>query len=176
MTRRKEEFWTPTPSGENEHLPSSQKGLFTREQLCRKSSFWEAYALNKFALIPRGGSIVILLPFWRIETGNLLLGIDVNHNLKSRWTFNEKSNLLSSEDLFSLWIYFIWINWFDKTLETGHPAWSKMTILKEDPLPTVHCSLDESFRSRSLDEDDVVATHKAFKLVTYLSLAQWNGW
>lgn len=32
---------------------------------------------------PAGGSLVILTPFCKMETGNLSLGYDVSHSLKS---------------------------------------------------------------------------------------------
>ncbi len=54
----------------------------------RKSSLSVIYDLNKLALIPRGGSTVILLPFCKIITGNCGLGILVNHNRKSLCTWN----------------------------------------------------------------------------------------
>lgn len=52
----------------------------------RKSSLSVIYDRNKLALIPRGGSTVILLPFCKIITGNCGLGILVNHNRKSLCT------------------------------------------------------------------------------------------
>ena len=39
--------------------------------------------LIKLFLSPRGGSKVIFIPFIKSVTGNTLLGIAVNHNLKS---------------------------------------------------------------------------------------------
>lgn len=41
------------------------------------------YVLNKLDLRPDGGSKVILTEFWRVDTGNLSLGILVNQSLKS---------------------------------------------------------------------------------------------
>jgi len=35
----------------------------------------------KLALSPLGGSFVSLIPLYRTGTGNLFVGIDVNHNL-----------------------------------------------------------------------------------------------
>ena len=58
--------------------------LFSQE--LRKSSVKPVYDLSKLALIPLGGSTVILDPFCRINTGNLLLGILVNHRRKSLCT------------------------------------------------------------------------------------------
>ena len=56
-------------------------------QEVRKSSLKVIYDRSKFALIPRGGSTVILLPFWRIITGNCGLGILVSQSRKSLWTY-----------------------------------------------------------------------------------------
>ncbi len=54
------------------------------------NSFYEipTYDLNKLALKPWGGYIVILTLFCKTEIGNEPVGIDVNHNLKSLWVFS----------------------------------------------------------------------------------------
>lgn len=64
-----------------------------------KSLFWsftQKWRCNIDTFIPRGGSIVILLLFWRILTGKLGEGEDVNHNRKSRWIFS--CNNVSTRD------------------------------------------------------------------------------
>lgn len=59
----------------------------------RKSSLRVIYDRKRFALIPRGGSTVILLPFCKIITGNIGLGILVSHNRKSLCTWKEKTKV-----------------------------------------------------------------------------------
>ncbi len=44
-------------------------------------SFKSVYVPVKFALSPLGGSFVNLIPVYNTGTGNLFVGIDVNHNL-----------------------------------------------------------------------------------------------
>lgn len=52
----------------------------------RMSSLKPVKDFSKLALIPLGGSTVILLPFWSTGTGNLALGMLVSQMRKSRWT------------------------------------------------------------------------------------------
>lgn len=47
------------------------------------------YVFCRLALIPLGGSMVIFDPFWRMNTGNLLLGRLVSQSRKSLCTFRE---------------------------------------------------------------------------------------
>jgi hypothetical protein len=46
------------------------------------------YDLSILFLSPLGGSLVTLTPFYKIETGNLSLGIDVNHILNTLSEFS----------------------------------------------------------------------------------------
>lgn len=51
-----------------------------------RSLTWFVYALNMFALMPAGGSTVILLPFCKMATGKCGEGVEVSQILKSLWT------------------------------------------------------------------------------------------
>ncbi len=54
-------------------------------QLLNYSSLIELYDLIKLALNPWGGSSVIFTPFCNTDIGNVGVGIDVSHSLKSGW-------------------------------------------------------------------------------------------
>merc|ERR1719399_1378507 len=43
----------------------------------------ETYEPSRLARSPRGGSLVILTPFWRMETGKAFDGAEVSHRRKS---------------------------------------------------------------------------------------------
>ena len=57
----------------------------------RDSSLNPVNDFSKLALIPLGGSTVILLPFCRIGTGNFGLGILVNQIRKSLCTYSMRN-------------------------------------------------------------------------------------
>ena len=59
--------------------------------LSKNSSLKLEKDFKRFALIPRGGSTVILLPFWRTGTGNFGLGMLVSHKRKSLWTWGKET-------------------------------------------------------------------------------------
>ncbi len=61
-------------------------------QLFNSESGKLAYDLNRLALIPFGGSNVILTPFYKTLIGNLSDGFEVNHNLKSGWIYSFNSS------------------------------------------------------------------------------------
>lgn len=58
------------------------------------------YVFCRLALMPLGGSMVILEPFWRMDTGNLLLGRLVSHRRKSLCTWRGEALPVRSKKLF----------------------------------------------------------------------------
>lgn len=61
---------------------------------CRRKKTRRNYSSMHLAFKPLGGSFVIFTPFWRIDTGNSLQGIEVSHSRKSLCTV---SGLRSSQ-------------------------------------------------------------------------------
>ena len=58
----------------------------------RSLSFILLYCVCRFSLMPCGGSMVILIPFWRILTGKCESGIEVSHNRNSLCTLSSISS------------------------------------------------------------------------------------
>ena len=55
-----------------------------------------AHVLSKFDRRPVGGSIVILIDVYRIETGKAALGMDVSQMRHSSWSFSESCSTIAS--------------------------------------------------------------------------------
>lgn len=73
---------TCTTAWKNENAKSRR---LNSAAFCATSSWRSsmvAYRRCRFAFNPLGGSLVILTPFWRIATGNVGDGIDVNQSLQ----------------------------------------------------------------------------------------------
>lgn len=85
---RREDLYPKTRLGEHVHrsrhrLGSRTWAFLTLEQEVKKSSLKLLYDLSRLALTPRGGSMVTLELFWRMDTGKWLLGRLVSQRRKS---------------------------------------------------------------------------------------------
>lgn len=88
VSSRREDLHPKTRLGEHVHrsrhrLGSRTWAFLTLEQEVKKSSLKLLYDLSRLALTPRGGSMVTLELFWRMDTGKWLLGRLVSQRRKS---------------------------------------------------------------------------------------------
>ena len=72
------------------------------------------------------------------------------HKIWAVWTFHVYISMCMHVCAAVLRLYPVSINLLNESLQSGHPAWSKMAVLEEDPPPAVHSLLHHALSYWSL--------------------------
>lgn len=104
--------------------------------------------------------VTIGIPIWvlKIKLHNKKLMIEI------KWTLFAVVITQTKIKEYSLYTYSLWINLFYKSLQRWHPWWRKMTVLKEDPLATIHCTFHHGLRPGPLPLSERYSAQFALEL------------